>query len=107
MLKIFESINKKTERKIQKYAQKDIDELSRILNRPREGEIVKISDIKIRKDYKKPKKEKMQKKTKYYEMHRYFKSTVILDDNNYLVDGYTSYLLAKELEFDFITVVRN
>lgn len=106
MLKIFQNIKKKTEKEIQKYAQKDINELSRILNRPREGEIVKISNIKIQKYFKMPNRDKMKRRQEYYEKHSYFRSTIVLNNKNYLVDGYTTYLLAKEMKFDYITILR-
>ena len=31
---------------------------------------------------------------------------IVLNNNNYLLDGYTTYLLAKEMKFDYITVLR-
>ena len=106
MLKIFKNINKRIEEKTIKYAQKDIDELTKILNRPKEGDIVKIDNIKIRKDFKKPRAQKLKQRRKYYEKYNYFRSTIVLSQDNYLLDGYTTYLLAKEMKFDFITIVR-
>ena len=93
-------------RKIEEYTLKDIDELSRILNRPLEGEIVKISNIKIQKYFKMPNCNKMKRRQEYYEKYSYFRSTIILNNKNYLVDGYTTYLLAKEMGYDYITIVR-
>lgn len=106
MLKIFRNIKEKTEREICKYAQKDINELSRIINRPNEGEIIKIDNIKIPEKFQKPNKEKINKRKDYYKKHRYFRSTIILNDKNYLLDGYTTYILAKEMKFEYITVLR-
>lgn len=100
------TIQKRLEEKILKYAQKDINELSRILNRPKEGEIVKISNIKIQKKYKRPRICKMRNRREYYKKHKYFKRVIVLDEKNYLIDGYTTYLLAKEMGFDYITAVR-
>lgn len=77
MLKIFKNIKEKTERKICKYAQKDINELSRIINRPLEGDIVNIDSIKISDKFKMPRKEKLNKRKEYYQRHRYFRSTII------------------------------
>lgn len=51
MLKLFKNLNKKSEAKICEYAQKNINELSRIINRPHEGEIVRIENIKINKKF--------------------------------------------------------
>lgn len=106
MLKIFKDIKRKTEGKICEYAQKDINELSRIINRPGEGEIVKIDNIKISKKFQKPNKEKLNKRREYYLKHKYFRSTIILNNKDYLIDGYTTYILAKEMKFDYITVLR-
>lgn len=106
MLKMFKRIKEKAEKGIVKYAQKNIDELSRILNRPKEGEIVKLENIKIQKHFKQPKYSKLEYRKEYYERHKYFRSTIVLDNNNYLIDGYTTYLLAKQMEFDYITILR-
>lgn len=102
MLKIF----KKIERKIQKYEQEIINELPRVLNRPKEGEIVKISNIKIQEIFKKPNLQKIKQRRKYYKRYNYFRSTIVLSQDNYLLDGYTTYLLAKEMNFEYITIVR-
>ena len=59
MLKIFKKAKKNLENKIVDYAQRDIDEISRILNRPKEGEIVKINNIKIPKHFTKPRNWKL------------------------------------------------
>ena len=106
MLKIFKDIKRKTERKIYKYAQKDINELSKIVNRPNEGEIVKIENIKIPKRFQQPRTEKLNRRYEYYKRHNYFRSTIILDNKNNLLDGYTTYILAKEMNFDYITILR-
>lgn len=103
---MFKRIKSKLEKLIWKYAQKNIDELSRIINRPKEGEIVKINSIKIRKDFNKPNPKKLERKREYYEKYQYFKSPIVLTKNNFLVDGYTTYLLAKEKKFDYITILR-
>lgn len=105
-MKIFKSLKKKIEEKTIKYAQKDIDELSRILNRPKEGEIVKIKNIKIPYHFTEPRKEKLRKRKQYYKKYGYFKSRVILNKNNLLIDGYTTYLLALNMGYDYITVLR-
>lgn len=106
MLKILKNIKEKTESKIQKYTQENINELSRIINRPKEGEIIKISNIKIQESFKRPKSQKIKQRRKYYEKYNYFRSTIVLSQDNYLLDGYTTYLLAKEMKFDYITIVR-
>lgn len=106
MFKIFRNRKNKIEENIKKYAQENINELSRIINRPHEGEIVKISNIKIQENYKEPDSRRMQLRKQYYEKHKYFRATIVLDNDNNLVDGYTTYLLAKEMNSDYITIVR-
>lgn len=106
MLKIFKKLKNKIEDKILEYAQKDATEFSRIVNRPNKGEIVKIDNIKIFNSFTKPNPKKLDRRRKYYLKHRYFRSVIVLSKNNYLVDGYTTYLLAKEMKFDYITIVR-
>lgn len=99
-------IKSKLERLIWKYAKENIDELSRIINRPKEGEIVKISNIKIKENFKKPRSQKIKQRRKYYQRHNYFRSVIVLNKDNYLLDGYTTYLLAKQMNFEYITIVR-
>lgn len=106
MFNIFKKIKNTTEEKTYKYAQKNIDEISKILNRPKEGEIVRICNIKISKDFKKPRSYKLKRRLKYFKKNGYFRSTIVLNNANYLIDGYTTYLLAKEKGFDYITIVR-
>ena len=78
----------------------------RVLNRPNEGEIVKINNIKIKPYFKEPRKSKLVQREQYYKEHDYFRSTIVINDANFLEDGYTTYLIAKQEGFDFITVVR-
>ena len=54
MLKIFKKLKEKTEEELIEYAEKDIRKISEILNRPHEGEIIKIENIKIKDDFKRP-----------------------------------------------------
>lgn len=107
MLNIIKKIKNKINEKIEEYATKNISELSRLISRPIEGEIVKMSNIKIKKNFKRPQKTKLNQRRKYYNKYKYFRSTIILDNKNYLIDGYTTYLLAKEFNFDYITILRN
>ena len=106
MFKIFKKIKERVEKGIIQYAQKDINELSKILNRPKEGEIVKLENIKIQKHFKQPNYSKIKHRKEYYKRHKYFRTTIVLDNNNYLIDGYTTYLLAKPMKFDYITILR-
>ncbi|MDE6220308.1 MAG: hypothetical protein K2G51_07785, partial [Lachnospiraceae bacterium] len=43
-----------------------------------------------------PKAERMEQKEQYFEETGSLQSQIILDGNGYLIDGFTSYLLAKE-----------
>lgn len=82
-------------------------EIINITQRPLEGEIIPIECIKIKKYFNKPKVSKMKEKEEYFNKHGYFRSTIILDKNNVLLDGYTTYLLAKEQGYKSITILRN
>lgn len=105
MLKIFKNAKKSSENETG-----DCTTVTRvnpqILNRPNEGEIVKIANIKIPKYLKIPSCWKLAQRKRYYQQYRYFRSPIVLDEFNYLVDGYTTYLLAKELGFEYITILR-
>lgn len=59
---------------------------------------IRLSKIKISEGFKKhkPTNEKMNNKNYFYIINDTFKEKVILDKNNVLVDGYTTYLLAKQ-----------
>lgn len=78
-----------------------------LVNRPLEGEIVNIKNIRIKENFKNPYNRKMKEREQYYKNHNYFKSIIVLDNNNYLIDGYTTYLLAKKYKFNYITIIRN
>lgn len=52
-----------------------------------------------------PKEEKMQKKERYFLENGLLQSQIILDSNNNLIDGYTSYLLAKEHDIENVPVI--
>lgn len=107
MLKILKKINEKIDSKIEEYVNKNTKEYGILINRPLEGEIVRISNIKIKENFVKPNYQKLKQRRKYYKEHDYFRSMIVLDEDNYLVNGYTTYLLAKENGYDFITIVRS
>lgn len=67
-----------------------------------------IKNIKIKYWFKRtpPKKEKMQRKLDYYNRTGSYESKVILNKNNELIDGYTTYLLAKKHGRKIIKVTR-
>lgn len=106
MLNIFKKLNKKLEEKTVEYTQKDINELSKIFNRPLEGEIVKIGNIKIPYRFTEPNKNKLLKREDYYKKYGYFRSTIVLNKDNLLVDGYTTYILALNHGYEHITILR-
>lgn len=56
---------------------------------------VDISKIKIPRTFSKPNPKKMQKKIEYYRKNNKFESQIVIDTDYTLLDGYTSYLIAK------------
>lgn len=58
--------------------------------------VIDINLIKIPKNFTKPKKEKLNERFEFYNKHKYFEVPIIIDPSNTLVDGYTSYLIAKK-----------
>ena len=105
MIKILKMFTKRKESNKEKEIYEQVF-TPRVLNRPNEGEIVKINNIKIKPYFKEPKKSKLAQRKQYYKEHDYFRSTIVINDANFLEDGYTTYLIAKQEGFDFITVVR-
>lgn len=83
-----------------------LDLLEKLSKRPKIEEI-DISSIKIPKYYKIPNKKKLNERLQYVKENNTFKAPIIIDRDNYLKDGYTSYLIAKELGFMKIAVVRD
>lgn len=72
-----------------------------------EGErIMKIDDIKIYPCFAahSPKAEKMEQKEQYFAETGLLQSQIILDGNGYLINGFTSYLLAKEHGIQIVPV---
>lgn len=56
---------------------------------------IELNKIKIPKHFTKPNQKKLQKRFDYYKKNKKFKVPIIIDNNYTLVDGYTSYLIAK------------
>lgn len=58
---------------------------------------IRLSRIKISQEMKvtMPRVETLQEKYSFYRRYRKLQSSIVLDNHNVLVDGYTSYLLAK------------
>lgn len=67
---------------------------------------VNLSDIKIKENFKlhNPNSSKMYWKRKYFKENRKFESKILLNRDFELVDGYTSYLIAKEENMKYVDV---
>lgn len=57
--------------------------------------LVRLKKIKIDEDYRDPGVFKMMEREAYFIMHRKFAVPIVINKDNILVDGYTSYLIAK------------
>ena len=68
------------------------------LHNPGEPYKVKVSDIIIPEEFKatKPRFEKMIQTRKFYRKNNRFESNIVLNKYFLLIDGYTSYIIAKE-----------
>lgn len=56
---------------------------------------IDIKDIKIPKYFTKPNPKKLQRRFDYYKQNKRFETPIVIDSNCTLIDGYTSYLIAK------------
>lgn len=67
---------------------------------------MKIADIKIYPSFaaSAPKQGKMERKRAYYQRTGDFESSIVLDATGRLIDGYTTYLLAKEHGLDRVLI---
>lgn len=79
-----------------------LNELLEHINRKRR--IIKISDIKIQKKFKAPNKDKLNRRYTYFDKYLNFEVPIIVDAQNNLIDGYTSYLIAKHYKFSYVEV---
>lgn len=72
------------------------------------GEEIFLHNIVISDEFEKHpiKSQKMVKKIEFFIDKGVFKEKIIVDENNILVDGYSTYLLAKELKFEKVFVKR-
>lgn len=68
------------------------------LHNPGEPYKVKVSDIIIPEEFKatKPRFKKMIQKREFYKKNDRFESKIVLNKDFLLIDGYTSYIIAKE-----------
>lgn len=64
--------------------------------------VIDLKNIKIPKKFTKPKKEKLDHRFKYYEINKCFEVPIVIDKDNMLVDGYTSYLIAKKYNMKLV-----
>ena len=65
---------------------------------------IRLSDIMIYPCFQAtpPGAHKMELKERYFIKTGLLKSDIILDSDNYLIDGYTSYLLAKDQGMEYV-----
>lgn len=70
--------------------------------------IEKLSNIKIPVKFLEhpPKAEKMWRRKCYYIIHQKVKVPIIINRDNVLLDGYTSYLIEKILNKKYVKVIR-
>ena len=66
--------------------------------------IIDIENINVPENFKKPNKKKMEEREKYFRQNSKFEAPIIIDQYNNLIDGYTSYLIAKKYEFSTVEV---
>ena len=67
-------------------------------------QVKNIKDIKVPKYFSKPNENKMLESWEYVKKNGIFRTPIIIDKNNNLKDGYTSYLIAKKLDMKEICV---
>ena len=70
--------------------------MGKVIRKYTREEIVEIKDIKIKPYYKPVSYKKLQEKRKFADKYNFYKEVVVIDKYNYLIDGYTTYLLAME-----------
>lgn len=69
---------------------------------------MKLKDIKIPNSFSShmPSLSKMIEKEEYFKKYGMLKESIIVDQTNYLIDGYTSYLIAKKAGVEALFVSR-
>ena len=69
---------------------------------------MKLKDIKIPQRFlrHKPSLSKMIEKEEYFKKYGMLKESIIVDQTDYLIDGYTSYLIAKKAGVEALFVSR-
>lgn len=64
----------------------------------------RLSKIKVPEHWCLPNFYKLMERTVYYAQYKRYKVPIVVDKNNMLVDGYTSYLIAKGLNKKIVRV---
>ena len=86
----------------------DVSKLQQIALRLSKGELkgMRTDHIQIFQCFREnpPKPEKMMKKEWYFNETGLFQSEIVLDSGNYLIDGYTSYLLALKHGIEYVPI---
>lgn len=67
---------------------------------------IDVNQIIIPKIFKVPGKEKLRLKIDFYLKNNYFEDNIIIDENNVLIDGFTTYYICKLYGFRYIGVTR-
>ena len=80
-----------------------IDDLFKKLND--RNRTVKLVDIKIPEHFTKPRKDKLKRRTEFFNKNKCFATPIVIDkETMMLLDGYTSYLIAKKYNFEVVQV---
>lgn len=67
---------------------------------------IKLADIKIPEHFIQPRKDKLKRRIVFFNKNKKFATPIIIDkDTKMLLDGYTSYLIAKKYNFEIVQVV--
>lgn len=86
-----------TKEKIINYWVKEINTL-------RDMRFIELDKIQIPADFSKPNKNKLKERIEYFKEYKQFAVPIVIDKNNKIVDGYTSYLVAKHNNFSYVEV---
>lgn len=65
---------------------------------------VYLKNIKIPEYFTNPKQKKFQERVEYFCKNKKFKVPIVINENNELLDGYTSYLIAKNFDLEIVEV---
>ena len=65
---------------------------------------VYLKNIKIPEHFTNPKQKKFQERVEYFCENKKFKVPIVINENNELLDGYTSYLIAKNFNLEIVEV---